>query len=408
MAVPGKKASKQFLLSTTSKASDEDLQDNCQHCDDEGTKVPAHEYCSYCKEHLCENCFINHKKHKRFKQDTLSVALSMPKSLQQTTTSTCTTLLYDRTTSCQEHNSKPNEAISTKKATKSLAIVKQKTLTDSQSGQINPRQFSFQGEICVKTSKDSGFHKPCWIKRCWITGMTLLTPDVLIITDYNNRAVKMVDTRSQSITDQLQLGTQPWDITKITSTELAVTLYRQHEILFISVASKKLSTERSLKVDGDCNGISYFQAKLVVSISKPAKLQILDMNGTTLTTIDGKANGIFENPIYVTTNISSIYVSDYDLKTVTRLNWQGDVISTYSMTKNRGMSLSDDGTVFVCDKEKNVIDVISGDCSTGKVVLQDRTNPHAVCWCGETNKLYYSCDPRQAHFNDFLHIYKLS
>jgi hypothetical protein len=48
---------------------------------------------------------------------------------------------------------------------------------------------------------------------CWIAGMTLLTPDLLIITDHRNKAVKMVDTSSQSVSDQIQLDVQPWDIT---------------------------------------------------------------------------------------------------------------------------------------------------------------------------------------------------
>jgi hypothetical protein len=93
------------------------------------------------------------------------------------------------------------------------------------------------------------------------------------------------------------------------------------------------------------------------------------------------------------------------MKTVTRLNWQGDMIGSYSgMSAPTGMSLSDDGTVFVCDWRRNVIEEISGDCSTGKVVLQDLKTPEAVCWCGETKKLYYSRDA----LNDFLYIYKLS
>jgi hypothetical protein len=92
------------------------------------------------------------------------------------------------------------------------------------------------------------------------------------------------------------------------------------------------------------------------------------------------------------------------MNTVTRLNWQGDVVGSYSgMSESKGMSLSDDGTVYVCDYGRNVIQEISGDCSTGKVVLKDLKNPYAVCWCEETKKLYSS-----AAEQNFLHTYKLS
>jgi hypothetical protein len=118
---------------------------------------------------------------------------------------------------------------------------------------------------------------------------------------------------------------------------------------------------------------------------------------------------IFQDPWYITCNRNSIYVSDCDMKTVTKLNWQGDVIGSYSgMSNPIGMSLSEDSTVFVCNLKKNVIEEISGDCSTGKVVLQDQEIPVAVCWCGETKKLYCSCNACSEIYDNFLHIHNLS
>ncbi|XP_060559951.1 E3 ubiquitin-protein ligase TRIM71-like [Ruditapes philippinarum] len=582
MAVPGKKASKQFSSSRASLASDEDHQIYCQPCDEEGTRLPAHGYCTDCKEHLCKTCFTVHKKNRLSKHHKLLDATSMPKVLQQPSTSihtsqsddlttpcckhpqeiikfycndhknllcsVCVTLEHQPTsckvdyipdisgniidskeyqvilkalnttfdhyqqmvedakemtgksnrslkdaledikkfrkeinqrldqlerqvvhvvkvkeqennsnitsveTSCEEvtkslkissekikqlntstqanalfmelklaekmmedvektalhlstydvkeHNFQANKTILTKLITeRSLGTLTQKTLNkECQPIQIKTRQSSNEGKICVKTSKDK--------KRCWITGMTLLTPDLLIITDCNNNAVKMVDTSSQSVSDQLQLDDGPLDITTVTSTVLAVTLPDIHTIEFISISLNKLIKKHTMKVDGNCNGISCYQGKLVVSFYNPTKLQILDMNGTILSTIDGK--NIFESPNHVTCNRSSIYVSDWYMKTVTRLNWQGDVIDSYGASSQpRGMSLSDDGTVFVCDRARNVIEEISGDCSTGMNVLENLNYPYTVCWCGETKKLYYSCC-RTDEIDNFLYIYKLS
>jgi hypothetical protein len=61
-------------------------------------------------------------------------------------------------------------------------------------------------------------------QRCWITEMTLLTPDRLIINNYYNHAVKMVDTYCQTVTDRLQLYEQPYGAIPVMSTEIAVTL----------------------------------------------------------------------------------------------------------------------------------------------------------------------------------------
>ncbi|XP_060573341.1 uncharacterized protein LOC132731221 [Ruditapes philippinarum] len=583
MAVSGKKASKQFSSSTTSMASDEDLQVYCQPCDEEGTRLPAHGYCTDCKEHLCMTCFKAHKINKFTKKHTLLDATSMPKVLQQPSTSihtglsddltmpcpkhpkemikfycndhteflccVCVTLEHQATsckvnyipdisgdiidskeyqvilntlnttsdkfqqilkdvkdmthksnsslkdalvdikmfrqeinqrldelerqaedaakvieqennkhlkaaeTTCEEvtkslkissdkikqlnttkqadklfidlklsqetikdmdekllklssfdikeHNFQSNDVIlNLIKTEKSLGTLTQKTLNkECQPVQIKSRQSSYEGKICVKTSKDKN--------TCWITGMTLLTPDLLIITDCNNNAVKMVDTSSQSVSDQLQLDDRSWDITRVTSTELAVTLPNKQTIQFISISSNKLIKRHTIKVGGECRGIVCYQGNLVVSFCNPTKLQTLDMNDTILTTIDGK--NIFKDPWYIICNRSSIYVSDCKKKTVTRLNWQGDVIGSYSgMSYPTGMSLSDDGTVFVCDWERGVIEEISGDCSTGKVMLQNLKRPWAVCLCRETKKLYYSCYTLGEKYGNYLHIYNLA
>ncbi|XP_060600627.1 uncharacterized protein LOC132754058 [Ruditapes philippinarum] len=581
MAVSGKKASKQFSSSTTSMTSDEDLQVYCQPCDEEGPRLPAHGYCTDCKEHLCHTCFTAHKINRLSKHHTLQDATNMPKILQQPSTSThtgqfdvlttlcvkhpqemikfycndhteflcsvCVTLEHQvasckvnyipdssgdiidskeyqvilnavNTTSdkfqqmvedvknmiyksnsslkhafvdikkfrqeinqrldelerqaedaakvieqdnkkhlkaveeiCEvitkslkisadkikqlntsqqanklfmelklaektiqsvegkakqllsydikEHNFQSNDVIlNVFKKTKSLGTLKTFN-KECQPIQIKSRQSSHEGEICVKTSKDE--------HNSHITGMTLLTPDLLIITDCDNYAVKMVDISSQSVSDQLQLDAKPLDITRVSSTELAVILPNIQTIKFISISSNKLIKKHAVKVDGKCHGISCYQEKLVVSYLNPAKLQILDMNGTILKTIAG--HNIFSSPCDVISNRSSIYVTDCVMKTITRLNWQGDVIGSYSgMSDPCGMSLSDDGTVFVCDWERNVIEEISGDCSTGKVVLQDLKEPVAVCWCGETKKLYYSCLAMNKKHDNFLFIYKLS
>ncbi|XP_053389648.1 uncharacterized protein LOC128552632 [Mercenaria mercenaria] len=300
---------------------------------------------------------------------------------------------------------KPNKAIATVlDKEKSLGTFTEKSLKQSSplpAVDIKHRQTSHQGKICVKTYNS----RYTW--SCWITGMTLLTPDLLIITDRNNYTVKMVDTRSQSVTHQLQLDIWPWDITSVSNTELAVLHPDDQIIQFISVSSNKLKKKKMLGISGQCFGISCCQGKLVVSSIDPVKLQILDTNGTTLKTVKGE--NLFSRPLYVTTNTNYIYVSDCDMRTITRLNWQGKVTGSYDgLDYPCGITLSDDGAVFACDYGRNVIEKIAGDCSTGKVVLKDLKHPYAVCWCAETSKLYIGCKTDQAKQDNFLQVFKLS
>jgi hypothetical protein len=257
----------------------------------------------------------------------------------------------------REHNFIPNEAILTQVTTeKTLGIIIEENLNKK--------------STCVKTPDDESM--------CCITGMTLHSPDLLIITDSDNRAVKVVNTRNELVCDRLQLDVAPWDTTLVSSSELAVTLPHAKMIQFLSISSNKLEKKHTVKVDGKCYGIIQHQDKLVVSFLHPARLQILDVNGFVLKNIDISNNSC--TPFYVTCDSSSIYLSDCDVKSVKRFNWQGEETCSYDDARGPyGIALSGEGTIFVCDWERNVIREVSGDCYTGIDILKDLKCPQGLC-----------------------------
>ncbi|XP_060577449.1 uncharacterized protein LOC132734678 [Ruditapes philippinarum] len=571
MAVPGKKATKQFSSSTTSMGSDEDLKLYCQPCDRDGPRLPAHGYCTNCSEHLCETCFTVHRRHTLSRHHALLDKTNMPQTLSTVTPrqpdnftkpcpkhniemikfychdhkallcSVCVTLehtvtscnvnyipdisgqtingteyqdvlkdLNDMTersskilqdmkkmnelsiksltealtdilkfrakinqrldemerqvkkaakviqednvkdlktveTACRdvfksvksssdviknlntskqandlfmelkhaqqmikeyehsvsklsefevkEYNFEPNEVISNLLAKeKSLGTLKGRILSPA----LRSRQCSQMDKIGIKTSQDR--------LDCWITGMTLLTPDLLIITDYNNKAIKIVDISRKSVQAQHNFDSEPYDVTTVSQNEVAVTLPFHQTIQFFSVSRNNLRKKHTLQVDGKCYGISCHKDKMVVSYLNPAKIQILLINGTVLQTIQDE--NIFKNPNYITTSDNCIFVSDYSLKTVTKLNWQCEVTGKYVCTASpRGLTMSDDGTVFVCI-DNNTIEEISGDCSEGQIVVKDIKYPQAVYWSAETCTLYTS--NRALKESNFIKLFKLS
>jgi hypothetical protein len=251
-------------------------------------------------------------------------------------------------------------------------------------------------KIGIKTSKDT--------LDCNISGMTLLTPDLLIITDYNNMAIKIVDISRKSVLAQQYFDSKPLDVTTVSQNDVAVTLPLHQTIQFFSVSRNNLQKKHTLQVDGKCFGISCHKDKMVVSYRNPAKIQILLINGTVLQTIQDE--NIFKKPNYITTSDDCIYVSDVVLQTVTKLNWQCEVTGKYVCKESpRGSTMSDDGTVFVCISN-NTIEEISEDCSEGQVVVKDIEWPQAVNWSAETCTLYTSC--RVIPEVDFIKLLKLS
>ncbi|XP_060568493.1 E3 ubiquitin-protein ligase TRIM71-like [Ruditapes philippinarum] len=246
-----------------------------------------------------------------------------------------------------------------------------------------PMKMTTSGNINVKTSSDT--------EDCWITGITVSLQNQLFVADYKNKSIKMMDINSEEI-KQLQLESNPWDITIVTNDTLAVTLLYTNTIQFLSFSSNSLSLKNKLKVDG-CFGISHHQGKLALTFSLPPKLQIMDLKGNMKIKVEKDSNGdnIFNSLWYVTTNSHSIYVSDYFKHEVIWFNWQGEMIGRNVDNEcPRGISLLDNGSFFVSDYLGKCIYRVSSDCKDWTTILKKVEFPQAICWCAETSTLYLS------------------
>ncbi|XP_060598707.1 uncharacterized protein LOC132752403 [Ruditapes philippinarum] len=255
--------------------------------------------------------------------------------------------------------------------------------------------------INVKTSSDEN--------DCWITGITVSPQNQLFVADYNNLSIKMIDTNSGTIKQQ-QLESNPWDITIMTRDTLAVTIPDIETIQFISFSSNSFSLKHKLKVDGQCHGISHHQGKLAVTFLFPDKLQIIDLKGNIQITVEKDSDGdsIFSDSCYVTTNSHSIYVSESVKNAVIWFNWQGEMIGRYVTTgRPYGISLLDDGSIFVSDNKAECIYRVSGDCKDRTIILENVDGHRAVCWSAETSTLYLSTDSDNTESNNIIKMYKM-
>jgi hypothetical protein len=219
----------------------------------------------------------------------------------------------------------------------------------------------------------------------------------------------MIDIKSGAI-KQLQLESNPWDITIVTRDTLAVTLPSIYTIQFISFSSKSLSLKNKLNVIGYCHGICHHQRKLAVTFLHPRKLQIMDLKGNIKITVELDSNGgsILSGPWYVNTNSHSIYVSDKGKNAVIWFNWQGEMIGrNVDIQTPSGISLLDDGSFFVSDYCTNCIYRISGDCKDRTTILENVEGPLVVCWCAETSTLYLSTYSSKKDSNNIIKMFEM-
>ena len=286
------------------------------------------------------------------------------------------------------YNFEPNEAIS------NLLSVEESmgTLNDRSITHLMPRKVTKEDKICINNG------------RCFTTGMTLLTPNLILITDCMD--VKIIDISTMSVLDEHKLYRYTWDLASVLRDKIAVTIPDEHTIQFMSVSRNKLRKKNTVKVDGRCRGISCNKDKMVVTFTIPAKVQILLINGTVLQTIQNE--NIFSWPDYVTTSLYYIYVSDNNKRRIIKLNWQGEVKGTYvCRSRPDGLTMSGDETVFVYFHDDNTIKEILEDFTTEQSVVENKQGPLAVCWSSEACTLYLTSYTLSPEEDKFIKIYKL-
>lgn len=236
----------------------------------------------------------------------------------------------------------------------------------------------------------------------FLSGLAFVSDDHLVAADYENRCLKCMSVTEDKILSVLPMNTEPWGIAAIGNNEIAATLPLQKKIHIIHVENITLSKGREFRVRGDCRGIDYRNGQLFVSFVDPAKIEILGKDGSVFKCFqyDQFGNELFRWPGYIAVSpddigSASIYVSDKDHNTVTRLSMEGKIETVYSgvnLKGPRGISIDNNGHVFVCGRASNELCQIL--LSSGKVEFllergQGLKSPHGIVCHG--NRVYLSC-----------------
>ena len=245
---------------------------------------------------------------------------------------------------------------------------------------------------------------------CRLIGSVLLPDDKLVLTDYKNHKVKLLDTRQSKVVADLKVGNYPFGICKVTDTQVAVAIQSKQKIVFVET-SPSLRIDRSLKVGGSCLGICYNEGKLVVSYSD--KVEILDLQGTVLRKIetDDKGQKLFNSPYHLAINPYNklIYVANNGFHNIVCMKLDGTVVAKYTDNELQGpwqVITDKTGKVFVCDLSSANVHQITEDCKKVEVLLTKSnglSKPESIAYSEKDGTLYIG----QQDTND-LKVFKLT
>ncbi|XP_052219463.1 uncharacterized protein LOC127836865 [Dreissena polymorpha] len=237
---------------------------------------------------------------------------------------------------------------------------------------MNPYQVLFvksKSEFIVSISSDTS-------QTCSIKGICCLPSGQVIVTDYNNKKVKLLD-KHYNVSSHSDVPGNPYDICQITSTEVAVSVGK--EVQFISVSNGQLVNGRKFLLTHDAVGIAYNKGALYVT-SRIALYQYT-LFGSLIKKIYEDASGSCAVwKCAVSPAGDWIYVLNNTQNKVITLAIDGTLISTFEdpeLQSPYGVHVTPSGQVLVCGYSSNT--VIKVDHEGRKKLATLVSNKDGVC-----------------------------
>ncbi|KAL4221085.1 hypothetical protein ACF0H5_019347 [Mactra antiquata] len=255
-------------------------------------------------------------------------------------------------------------------------------------------------DINIKVAGDS---KPCWSVGCCLT-----FDNQLLVTDYNNYSLKLIETHTMTVIDVCKLDIKPRAVCCISADDAVVACGSM--IQFVSYGNKMKPTRR-IATPHLCYGIATKNDQLYVT-NNGSSLYIYDISGTFLRSIsqDTGDKEIFSNSKHVTftKNGDKMYVSDWN-KGVVCFDGEDNYQSTFNdsdLSGVDGVCVDGRGNIFVVLYwAHNVVQFNENGTKIGDVIQQQNgiRDPRSICFDKSLNRLYVTMND-----SDIVKMYELN
>ncbi|XP_052790800.1 uncharacterized protein LOC128224789 isoform X2 [Mya arenaria] len=230
-----------------------------------------------------------------------------------------------------------------------------------------------------------------------ISGMDVVGDRFLVAADYKKKCMRCFDMDSgKQQVEWHDSGFLPRDITTIPGNRVAVT--SAQEVWFLRVTENgDLLLENKINVKEDCYGIASSGNNLIVG--RDHEVHMLDMKGKVIKEFkkDGDGKSLFDWPtsVAVSSDHSTIYITDKVNYTVTALTQDGCVLGVVDIEVllpfESGITVDSAGRVYVCGFDNVFLVSIETGTVTPLLGITDGIrHPICVAVCDKTQCLYVS------------------
>ena len=246
-----------------------------------------------------------------------------------------------------------------------------------------------------------------------ISGSTFLPSGELVLCDYYNQKLKLLD-KSLQMKESIDVPGMPCDVAPVNQHQVIVTFPNEKYLQFIQV-TPSLALGHKVDLGMECRGLTVSRESIYISLADSGewKIGIYDLTGKQKLMIgpyrynDGKL--LFKQPYYIDVlNDEKIFVSDVEYKsntsTVYCLESNGNVlysISNPSFKRCTGVGVDENENVLLCDMRSHIVFLITRDGKEVREFLTEKDGlyqPYTTSFRRSDGTLVVGCIDR----NDIL------
>ena len=268
-------------------------------------------------------------------------------------------------------------------------------------------------EMCITAGNQINVKLQSDAEDAWISGSAFLSSGELVLCDYNNYKLKLLD-KSLQMKESIDVPGGPWDVAPVNQHQVIVTFPLKKYLQFIQV-TPSLALGHKVDLGMQCCGVAVSRESIYISFvdSGQCKIGISDLTGKQKLMISphsykgGKL--MFKQPYYIDVlNDEKIFVSDVgdtsNTSTVYCLESNGNVlysISNPSFKRCTGVSVDENENVLLCDMRSHIVFLITRDGKEVREFLTEKDGlyqPYTTSFRRSDGTLVVGCIDR----NDIL------
>ena len=380
---------------------------HCDVCKLDGVVQEAKYVCCECKDYMCENCESHHKKVKLTRLHTVIPSDEIPTDTGSKTTfitgaeDDASSLTAEKASEWVD--STPAEDDFDWDVTEAEEYISQSDIATRAEELLSLKDKPTRGRIflnaklsphttmniiSVKHSSDK--YEPL------VTGLAFLSSGELLVTDYSNKYLKLLD-KSLKLKQTLECPGIPYGVAIINDKEAIVTFPLQRNVVQFLSLSPKLVLGKCVPMNNGCWGVTVSKNKIFIACNANGhreEVVVMDTAGKILKVIDvNKLVGQFGDLKHITANSSGdkIYLSG--TSKILCMTPEGQRLfscATSAVDVPRGIIIDDYDNALVSCQGSNKVLVMKADGKKSRSLLTSKhgvQDPKAIAYRDEDGLL---------------------